>query len=307
MRNRLGYVYGFGAYVSWGIFPLFFSLLTAVNAFEIIPFRVISCMLFCVVLVTVTRKWPSLARVFKDRRSLFWFTVSALLLYANWQIFVIGVVTGRIIETALGYFMNPLVTILIGVLIRRERLRPAQWVSVGIAFAGVIVSAVVYGVMPWIALGLAFSFGLYGSVRKIANERVDAITSLTIETIVSTPVALIQLVIVWALAGGAGMDGAGFFEHGAWIASLLVASGPVTAIPLILFGAGNRRLKLTHMGFMQFLTPILSFITGYVIFGEPMPLSRWLGFIAVWIAIAVLLSDMVAHSRASSRNHRRKL
>lgn len=307
MRQHLGYVYGFGAYLSWGAFPLFFSLLAAIDPFEIIPFRVISCMVFCLLLITATRKWSTLTRIFRQPRTIFWFSVSALLLYANWQIFIIGIVTGRIIETALGYFMNPLVTILVGVLIRRERLRPAQWAAVAVAFIGVLVSAVAYGEFPWIALGLAFSFGLYGSVRKIANENVDAITGLSIETVVSTPVAIAQLVVVWLLAGGTTTLGGEFLEHGTGVALLLLASGPLTAIPLIFFGAANRRLKLSHMGFMQFLTPILSFITGYFIFDEAMPLARWLGFLTVWVAIIILLTDMVSHAQASSRHRRRKL
>ena len=307
MRGRVGFAYGFGAYLSWGIFPLFFSLLAVVDPYEIIPFRVISCMLFCLILITATRKWADLVAIFRQPRSLFWFTISALLLYANWQIFIVGIVTGRIIETALGYFMNPLVTILVGVIVRRERLRPAQWAAVGVAFVGVLVSAIAYGEFPWIALGLAFSFGFYGAVRKIANENVDAITGLSIETIVSTPVAIVQLVVIWLLTGATGAVGAGFFEHGLDISLLLIASGPLTAIPLMLFGAANRRLALSHMGFMQFLTPIMSFLTGYFIFHEAMPLARWVGFITVWVAIIILLTDMVMHSQASSRHRRRKL
>ena len=301
MRGRLGYIYGFGAYLSWGTFPLFFSLLAAVDPFEIIPIRVISCMVFCVLLVTAMRQWPALLRIFRNPRSLFWFAVSALLLYANWQIFVIGVLTGRIIETALGYFINPLVTILIGVLVRREHLRPAQWAAVAVAALGVLTAAIAYGEFPWVALGLAFSFGLYGAVRKIANENVDAVSGLAIETVISTPVAIAQLIVVWAVGGATGMIGGEFFAHGTGIAALLLLSGPVTAIPLILFGAGTRRLPLTHMGFLQFLTPILNFITGFLMFHEPMPLARWVGFIAVWVAIAILLADMARHSRATSR------
>lgn len=305
MTQRSGYIFGLGAYLSWGTFPIFFALLSAVDPFQIIPWRVISSMLFCLVLVSLIGKWRSVRAVFRDPRSLFWFSVSSLLLYANWQFFVIGVTSGRIIETALGYFINPLVTILVGVVIRRERLRRAQWVAVGIAFAGVLTSSIAYGKFPWIAIALALSFGLYGSVRKIANEEVDAVTGLAIETIISTPVAIGQLILVWVLAGSSGPVGGSLVAYGPTVMFLLIASGIVTAVPLIFFGAANRRLPLTHMGFMQFITPILSFLTGYFIFHEEMPLSRWIGFLAVWVALVVLLTDMVKHARATTQRRRR--
>ncbi|WP_449277816.1 EamA family transporter RarD [Leucobacter sp. GX24907] len=307
MTARSGFLFGLAAYLCWGAFPLFFSLLTDVDPFQIIPFRVASAMLFCVVLVTALRAWRPVAGILRSRRSLFWFTVSGLLLYINWQLFVLGIVTGHIIETALGYFINPLFTILIGVFVRRERLRPAQWAAVGIAAVGVVISSIAYGVFPWISVGLAFTFGLYSAVRKIANENVDAITALTVETLVTTPVLVVQLVVVWLLAGGVGYIGSEFVAHGPRISILLLLSGIFTAIPLIFFGAANRRLPLTHLGFLQFLTPVLSFLTGYLIFHEEMPLARWLGFVAVWIAIVILLTDMVRWARRQDRGGGRKL
>lgn len=304
---RSGFLFGLAAYLCWGAFPIFFSLLAEVDPFQIIPFRVASAMLFCVVLVSVLRAWGPVGRILRSRRSLFWFTVSGLLLYINWQLFILGIVTGHIIETSLGYFINPLFTVLIGVFVRSEKLRPAQWIAIGIAGAGVVFSAIAYGGLPWISVGLAFTFGLYGAVRKIANEDVDAITALTVETLVTTPVLVLQLVVVWLLAGGTGVIGSEFVAHGPGISALLVLSGVFTAIPLIFFGAANRRLPLTHLGFLQFLTPVLSFLTGYLIFHEEMPLARWIGFIAVWIAIVILLTDMVRSARGGGTGRGRKL
>lgn len=298
MRDRIGYVYGIGAYLLWGLFPLYFLTLGDIDPFELIPWRVIACLFFCVVIVALLRKWEPLREVLRSPRSRGWFLLSALLLYANWQIFVIAVLTGHVIETALGYFINPLVTILLGVIIRREKLRPAQWVAAAIATAGLVITAVAYGTMPWIALGLAVTFGMYGFVRKQANEQIDALSGLTVETLAAVPFAVVQLVIVGGLAAGAGAGFSfGAFTHGPWVLLLLVGSGLVTAIPLLLFGAANRRLPLTHMGFIQFITPILNFITGAFILHEPMDPARWIGFALVWVALAVLVWESMRGSK----------
>jgi chloramphenicol-sensitive protein RarD len=231
--------------------------------------------------------------ILRSPRLLGWFTLSALLLYANWQLFVIGVMTGHVLETSLGYFINPLFTILIGVIVRKEQLTRPQWLAVGIAAAGVAAAAIAYGAFPWIALGIATSFGLYGAVHKHAGEQVDGITGLTVETFASLPVAAVQLLIV------AGMSGIGVFSFGPGITALVMFSGIMTAVPLILFGEATRRLPLSYMGFLQFLTPILGFLYGYFVMHEEMPVSRWVGFIAVWIALIILIADMVAQIRRS--------
>lgn len=300
MSVRSGYVYGIAAYLCWGTFPLFFMLLAAVGPFEVVSWRVLTALVFCLVALAAMRRWGPLRAILRSPKQLGWFAVSSLLLYANWQIFVAAVVDGHIIETALGYFINPLVTILIGVLVRRERLRPAQWVAVGIAAAGVLLTALAYGEFPWIALGVAFSFGLYGAVRKQTSEDIDALTGLTVETIVAAPIALVQLVLVAVFAGG--ITG---FSHGPGVAIPLLLSGVATAIPLLLFGAANRRLPLSHLGFIQFVTPILGFLTGWLLFGEEMSAARWIGFATVWLALVVLLWDMViAIRRARGRQVR---
>lgn len=296
MSNRLGYVYGIAAYLCWGTFPLFFMLLAALDPLEAVPWRVITALGFCVIAVAVMRAWKPIIAIFRSPRMLGWFALSSVLLYANWQIFVAGVVTGHIIETSLGYFINPIVTILIGVVIRKERLSAMQWTAVTIASIGVLVSAIAYGQFPFIALGLAFSFGLYGAVRKQVSENIDALTGLTIETLYGTVIAVAQLGVILAVFGQLSA-----FDYGPAVTVPLLLSGTVTAIPLLLFAAGNRRLPLSHMGFIQFATPVLSFLTGYFIFHEPMSPARWIGFLAVWVALIVLIVDIVRRLRQGSR------
>ncbi len=296
MSTRLGFVYGMAAYLCWGAFPLYFMLLAAVDPFEVIPWRVFTTFVFCVLVVTVVRGWSRIMAVLRSPRMVGWFALSSLLVYANWQIFVVGVVTGHIIETALGYFINPLVTILIGVVVRKERLSRLQWWAVGVAAVGVLISAVAYGQFPWIALGVAFSFGFYGAVRKQVSEDIDALTGLTVETMIGVVPAALQLGVLYLLVGHLGA-----FDHGPAVTIPLLLCGVVTAIPLMLFAAGTRRLQLSHMGFIQFMTPILSFLTGYFIFGEQMSAIRWIGFIAVWIALIVLVGDMLVRLRKGSR------
>ena len=292
-RTRAGLGYGLGAYLLWGVFPFYFGLIAMVGPFEVVPWRVAATLTFCAILVTLTRRWRQVGGILRSPRLLGWFTLSALLLYANWQIFIIGVMTGHVLETSLGYFINPLFTILIGVLVRKERLTRPQWIAVGIAAVGVAIAAIAYGSFPWIALGLAVSFGLYGAVHKHAGEEVDGITGLTIETLASLPVAAVQLVLVVSLVG------INAFSFGSGVAVLVLLSGIMTAVPLILFGEATRRLSLSYLGFLQFLTPILGFLYGYFVMREEMPFSRWIGFIAVWIALMILIADMIAQLRRS--------
>ncbi|WP_053382439.1 EamA family transporter RarD [Leucobacter celer] len=292
-RTRAGLGYGLGAYLLWGIFPFYFGLIAMVGPFEVVPWRVAATLTFCAILVTVTSRWRQVGRILRSPRLLGWFTLSALLLYANWQIFILGVMTGHVLETSLGYFINPLFTILIGVLVRKEHLTRPQWVAVGIAAVGVSIAAIAYGAFPWIALGLAVSFGLYGAVHKHAGEEVDGITGLTIETLASLPVAAVQLMVVVSLFG------INAFSFGPGVSVLVLLSGIMTAVPLILFGEATRRLSLSYMGFLQFLTPILGFLYGYFVMREEMPFSRWIGFIAVWIALMILIADMIAQLRRS--------
>lgn len=292
-RFRAGLGYGVGAYLMWGTFPMYFGLISVVNPLEVVPWRVSMTLVFCVILVTVTGRWAQVANIIRSPKLLGWFSLSALLLYINWQLFVIGVMTGNVIETALGYFINPLFTILIGVVVRGEKLTRPQWVAVGIAGVGVVIAAVGYGSFPWIALGLAVSFGLYGAVHKHAGEAVDGVTGLTIETLVTVPIGIAQMIVV------ASVIGIGAFSHGPAIAALVLLSGVLTAIPLILFGEASRRLPLSYLGFIQFLTPVLGFLYGFFVMHEEVSATRWIGFVAVWVALVILVSEMVSQLRRS--------
>ena len=290
-EERLGGIYAFAAYFLWGFMPLYFLLLAPIGAWEIVVWRILFSLLFCAILLTVTRTWGKLLAILRDRRLVFWTIIAGLLIYVNWQVFLIGILTGHVIEGSLGYFINPIVTVLLGVLVLGEKLRTAQWVAIGFAALAVIVIIVAYGSFPWIALTLAASFGTYGLVKKQIGPRVDAISGLTLESLWLTPIAIIQLVVVGATTGLV------WGTQGAWHTALVPLAGVITAVPLLLFAAGARRAPLTVIGLLQFVAPILQFITGAWIMQEPMPLERWIGFGLVWIALIVLSADSLISAR----------
>lgn len=293
-RERLlGGVYAFAAYFLWGFMPLYFLVLAPSGPWEIVSWRVILSLVVCAVLLAVTRTWGALLAILRNRRLVLWTIVAGVLIYINWQVFLIAALTERIIETSLGYFINPIVTVLLGVVVLHERLRVTQWVAIGIAAVAVGVIIVGYGAFPWVALSLAFSFGLYGLVKKQIGPSVDAVSGLTLETLWLTPVAIVQLVIV-GMTTGITMGTAG-----PWHAFLLSMAGVVTATPLLFFAAGARRVPLTVIGLLQFIAPIMQFILGAWILGEPMNTERWIGFGLVWIALTVLTVDSLRAARRS--------
>lgn len=290
-EHTLGGIYAFSAYFLWGFLPAYFLLLAPSGPFEVVGWRVLLSLVFCALLVAVTRTWPKLRAILQQPRLLAWTALAGILIYVNWQVFLIGTLTGHVIETSLGYFINPIVTVLLGVLVLRERMRVTQWIAIGIAALAVGVIVVGYGAFPWIALSLAFSFGIYGLVKKQIGPSVDAISGLTLETMWLTPVAIVQLSVV-AMTTGLTMGSAG-----AGHAALLCLAGVVTAIPLLLFAAGARRAPLSLIGLLQFTAPIMQFIFGAWILQEPMPLERWIGFALVWLALIVLTTDSLVHAR----------
>lgn len=292
-EERLGATYAFGAYVLWGFLPLYFLLLAPIGPWEIVVWRILFSLLFCAILLTVTRTWRKLFAILRDRRLVFWTIIAGLLIYVNWQVFLIGILTGHVIEGSLGYFINPIVTVLLGVIVLKERLRTAQWIAIAFAGLAVIVIIVAYGSVPWIALILAASFGTYGLVKKQIGPRVDAVSGLTLESLWLTPIAVVQLVIV------ANTTGLVIGTQGAGHTVLVTLAGVVTAVPLLLFASGARRAPLTLIGLLQFAAPILQFITGAWLLQEPMPLERWIGFALVWLALVVLSVDSVLHARRS--------
>ncbi|MFK0003062.1 EamA family transporter RarD [Paenarthrobacter sp. NPDC090520] len=290
-----GILFGISAYGIWGLFPLYFYILQPADALEIVASRVVWSLLFCVLLVALTRSGAAFAGVFRNRAIFGQLIVAALLIGANWLIYIYAVTSNQTVEASLGYFVNPLASVLLGVAVFRESLRPLQWVAVGIGVVAVGVLAISYGKLPWIALSLAASFSLYGFVKKRVGSKVDAVSSLSVETVVLTPFAVVVLAIL-AANGAATLttEGPGHF----W---LLALSGVVTAIPLIFFGASARRLSMVTIGLLQYITPVLQFLVAVVLFREAMTFERWIGFGIIWLALVALVVDMV---RAGGRGRR---
>lgn len=289
--SRSGLLLAIGAYGLWGFLPAYFLLLTPSGAVEIVAWRVVLSLVFCIVLLAVTRAFRPFAVMLRDRRIMVLSLAAGILIAVNWTVYVYASTTGFIVEAALGYFINPIVTVALGVLVLRERLRPWQWVAVGISVVAVLVLAIGYGQPPWIALTLALSFGVYGLLKNRMGPRVTAVAGLTLETAWLTPLAVVVLAVL-ASAGALTMG-----REGLGHAALLGLAGVVTAVPLLLFAAAARRLPLTVMGFIQYLAPLLQFAFGVAVMGEPMPPERWLGFALVWLALVVLTVDALRHRR----------
>jgi chloramphenicol-sensitive protein RarD len=288
-------VFAVAAYALWGVLPLYFLLLQPSSAFEIVAWRILFSLVFCVLIITATRQWRAFAAIIRKPRIVFTMGLAAAFIFVNWQVYVFATLSGQVIEAALGYFINPIVTVLLGVVFLRERLRVAQWVAVGVSVIAVVVLAVNYGALPWISLVLAFSFGVYGLIKKRVGAAVDAVSGLTIETAWLVPVALVQLGIVGA---GAGLTlGTVSIAH----TLLLVSAGVVTAVPLLFFAAAARRLPLVYLGLIQYVAPILQFAVGAFLLGEAMPPARWLGFALVWVALAILSIDLLVTGGRSRR------
>ena len=294
-EQRSGILFAFGAYGLWGFMPIYFVVLEPAGPFEIVAWRVLFSVPFCALVIVVLRRGGTVARILRDRRTVLLLGIAGVLVFINWQTYVIAVLLGRVNEAALGYFINPIVTVLLGVLVLHERLRVTQWVAVGLSGVAVLVLAVNYGEFPWISLILAFSFGLYGLAKKRVGPRVDALTGLALETAWLTPIAIAQLVFVGLTSGIV------FGTAGVTNTLLLAAAGIVTSVPLLLFAAAARRLPLVVIGFVQYLTPILQFVIGTFILHEAMPPERWVGFSLVWLALIILSIDMVLHARSVRR------
>jgi chloramphenicol-sensitive protein RarD len=288
-EHRRGFLLGVAAYVLWGLFPLYWPLLEPGSPLELLAQRIVWSLVFVVGLLVLRKRVGSLRQVLRDRRARLALTAAAIVIALNWFTYIYGVNSGRVVETSLGYFINPLVTVVMGVLILGERLRRLQWFALGIGLVAVLWLAVDYGRPPWIALVLAFSFGTYGLAKKKAN--VGAIEGLAVETAILTPLALTYLGFLHA-------DGNGNFgAHGPSHAVLLMTAGVVTAIPLLCFGAAATRISLTTIGLLQYLAPVLQFAIGVAILREPMGLARWGGFALVWLALIVLTAEALAHRR----------
>lgn len=288
-ESRRGLLLGTLAYLMWGAFPLYWPLLEPSSPVEILAHRIVWSLAIMGVLVLALRRADRLRELLNDRRKLALLCVAAVTITSNWGTYIYGVTNDRVVETSLGYFINPLVTVLMGVLVLRERLRPVQWGALGIGFVAVVVLTLDYGRLPTIALVLAFSFGTYGLAKKAAG--VGTFESLTFETAVLTPIAGGYL--LWLGASGSGH----FLGEGAGHVALLVLSGVVTAVPLLCFGAAATRIPMTTLGLLQYLAPIIQFLLGITLFHEHMPPGRWAGFALVWLALVVFSVEAVRHHR----------
>jgi chloramphenicol-sensitive protein RarD len=292
---RRGTIYGAVAYAIWGVFPLYFHLLAPAGAWEILAHRIVWTLLFCLTVLAVRRDLGWCGSVFGNPRMLGAVTLAGLLIAVNWTIYVAAVVAHHVTEASLGYFLNPIVTVAIGVIVLRERLRSLQWLAVAIGLAAGIYLTIDFGRPPWIALGLAFSFALYGLMKKRLGTSLGAFQSLTSETAVLLPVAI--AVLVWVSVRGETTFTADSPTH----PLLLASAGLVTAAPLLLFAAAARRVPLVTIGLLQFVTPVLQLLCGVLLLGETMSTSRWIGFGIVWVALLVLTFDSLRSIRTRRR------
>ena len=281
------------AYLMWGLFPLYWPLLAPSSSLEVLAHRVLWTLVVVVVLLAVGRRLGPLREVARDRRRLLRLTLAAVVIAVNWGTYIYGVTNDHVVETSLGYFINPIVTVLMGVVFLGERLRRAQWAAMALALVAVLVLTIANGSPPYIALVLAFSFGTYGLLKKTA--RTGTVEGLAVETVVLLPVAALFVTFL-------GVSGEGTFgSEGVGHAGLLAFSGLITAVPLLLFGAAASRVSLTTLGVLQYLAPTMQFLLGITLFDEPLPPVRLLGFVLVWAGLALFTADLVRHRRRQLR------
>jgi len=290
-QARQGFLSALAAYGLWGLLPAFFVALDPSGPLEILGWRIALSLIFCLGILLVLRRIPLTLGLLRNRSLRGLSAIAALLILVNWSVYVYSSLNGFIVEAALGYFINPLVTVALGVIVLKEKLRPLQWASLSLAVVAVVVLAVGYGSVPVISLTLAVSFGFYGFVKNRMGPRVKSVDSLALETLWLTPVAVGLL--IWVARG----EGLTMGTLGAGHTALLLTAGAVTSIPLLFFGAAARRLPLTIMGLMQYVAPVMQFTFGVFIMGEPMPLERWLGFGVVWVALVLLSVDALTSRR----------
>ncbi|MFG3517409.1 EamA family transporter RarD [Streptomyces bobili] len=280
----------------WGLVPLFWPLLKPAGAAEILAHRMVWSLAFVAVALIVVRRWQWAGELLRQPRRLALVTIAAAVITVNWGVYIWAVNSGHVVEASLGYFINPLVTIAIGVLLLKERLRPVQWVAVGIGLAAVLVLTIGYGRPPWISLCLAFSFAIYGLVKKKVN--LGGVESLAAETAIQFLPALAYL--LWL----AGHGGSTFTGEGLGHSALLASTGIVTALPLVCFGAAAIRVPLSTLGLLQYMAPVFQFLLGILYFGEAMPPERWAGFALVWLALVLLTGDAWRTSVRTARTAR---
>ena len=289
-----GLLLGVSAYLIWGSFPLIITASTFANPFEVVVWRVVFGFAFAALLLTITRGWGEVTELIRNPKRLKWLVVAAFFIFINWETYVVAVATKNTIETSLGYFINPLITIVFAVVFLGERLRRNQWIALSLGLTAVLVLTFDYGRPPWIAFVLALSFAIYSLAKNRVGGKVKALQSFAIESALVMPIAIIQLAVVAASTPI-------MLFTGVWEFSVLVAFGILTAVPLILFGAAASRIPLSSIGFIQYLTPTLQFLTAYFILQEPMPTVRWIGFGLVWLSLVVLSLDALGNKRQQAK------
>lgn len=283
--TRKGLLYGISAYGLWGLFPLFFKQLQHVGSLEVVLHRMVWSLAFVLLVLAALRRWTWLREALCSPRLLATFAVSSLLLAANWLTYIWAVNNGHVLDASLGYFILPLVNVALGFVFLHERPRPGQWLAFGIAAAGVLWLALLTGHVPWIALGLALSFGFYGLIRKLAP--LGALEGMSLETMLLAPLAAVAL--LWGHQSGS------MPAHDTHTWLLFLLCGPVTAIPLLLFSAGARRVPLSTMGILQYLTPTILLFLGTLLYGEPFAGPRLAGFALIWTALLLYSVDGWRH------------
>ncbi len=287
--TRTGLLYGLAAYTWWGLSALYFKLIPNVPAPVILCNRFVWSVLLLALLITTFKRWHQVREALANRRLLAWLLLTAVLISCNWLIFMYAIATHRLVDASLGYFINPLFTVVLGMVFLRERLTPPRWVAVALAFSGLVYLTIAQGGLPWIAASLPATFGFYSLIRK--RTPVDPLTGLFIETAFLSPLALAYLFFTHTRA-----DAAAFNTPGTL--AILSLAGAVTTAPLIWFVAAARRLPMVTLGFLQFLNPTLQFLTAVVLFGEPFAGAKLTAFFFIWIAVAVFTADLAWRSRA---------
>jgi len=288
-KEKLGLIYGLGAYVLWGLFPLYWPLLKPATAPEIVSHRAVWSMVFCFIILAITRSLKSTLANFKRPKVAAKLFAASVLVSINWLVYIWATNNGHVVEASLGYYINPLIIIAFGVILLKEKMRWLQWAAVSIATLGVIILTVDYGRLPWVALALALSWGTYGLVKKQLG--LGALEGLAIETTIAFIPYCGYLIFI-------GAKGDGQFGNGIGLTALLISAGAITAIPLLLFNGSTNRLPYSTIGLLQYITPTLQFSIGVWINNEAMPTARWVGFIFIWLALMTLAGDLVKSGRA---------
>ena len=287
-EKSLGLIFGLSAYVLWGLFPLYWPLLKPASAYEIVAHRAVWTLVFCLIVLFFHKKLRQTFAQVKKVKIFFGLLATSALISINWIVYIWATNAGHVVEASLGYYINPLVIIAFGVLLLKEKMRPGQWVAVGIATIGVAVLTIDYGRLPWIAIALALSWGSYGIIKKVLG--LGALEGLTIETMLSFIPYLTFLLILES-------NGTGQFGNNLGLSILMISAGAITAIPLLLFNGSTTRLPYTVIGLLQYITPTIQFSIGVWVRHEDMPTARWVGFIIIWLALGALAIDLLRSSR----------